>query len=280
MIAQVIKNRYKTQLIQADISVLEAIKSPFTFQKEECPLWKFVTLKDGSKPERCGENFDKVLAIELDFDAHIFIQDFKKKYEKFEFYLYTTSSHVKGLNEKFRVIIPLAEPILYSMYQDKILIESLAGLFKGVDKSCFKNFHNMPNKPSSTKDYEYFYNKGELFSFKLLETDYQRRVRDQNLDKSMRKTRNSSKNSDMSKFQKIKYKEIAYESIKSELNSIPQGQTGSRYNNLLSVCGKLCSAKYPTGGHVFDEDEIRQTILNHTDDKNVRKMIVDLVRKR
>ena len=156
----------------------------------------------------------------------------------------------------------------------------LASFFKNVDKSCFKNFHNMPNKPVSTQDYEWFYNQGELFSFKLLEQEYARRLRDSKLDQNLKKTRNLKKNSEMSKFQKAKYKEIAYNNLKKELDNIPTVQTGSRYNSLLSVCGKFCSAKYPDNQYVFEEDEIRQIILTHTDDKNVRKMIVDLLRKR
>lgn len=273
MICQIIKNRFDNILQQYDLAVSEAIKTPVNVKKEDCPLWKFVTIKEN---KRSSENYDKILALELDFDGTVSIKEFEEKYKKFEFFLYTTSSH-SSVNNKFRVIVPLAFPVVFSIYQDRIMKECLVRFFEGIDKSCFANFHNVPNKPQ-TEGEQYYYkiNLGEKFSFELLRKEY-KRIQRKEQHKQMMKPEQPK---NMTEHQRNCYKNAALVNLKKELSEIPAYKNGSRYNSLCSVTGKMCSAKYPEGEFLFELVEIKEWILGHTHDRRVESMIESLYRKR
>lgn len=283
MIAQIIKNKYDNKLIECDVDILEFIKNPFQKSKSELPLWKFVSVKSDCEKIRNSKNYDKIHCLELDYDSGLTIEEFKQKYKNLEFYLYTTSSHIKGIKEKFRVIVPLKEFIEFSIYDDKIIIATLMEYFNGVDKSCFKNFHNLPNIPNEETCYEWFYNEGEKFGFELLNSRYEF-LKNQSERESIMKTISldlrKKKSKKFTEKQREAYKKKTLESLMKELNMIPNYQTGNRYNQLLSISGKFIISKYPDDSYIFDDHEVEDIILSHTNDKHVKTMVRNLLSKR
>lgn len=281
MIAQVISNRFDNVLREFDICPKKMVEQPTNLPKDKCSLVKFVTVLPSSNGKRTQENYDKVLALELDFDSNVSIKEFQERYSKFEYYLYTTSSHSKH-NNKFRVIVPLKFPVSFRVYSDKLFLECLTIFWEGIDVSSFKNFHNMPNKPQNGEEYYYKINTGEFWSFELLEKNYKRLERKKKSIELLRKMQkdDNKKNSNLSEHQKNCYKNAVLENIRKELKAIPQYQNGSRYNSLVSVTGKMCSAKYPDGEYIFELWDIKDWIIGHTKGKNVENMVEQIFRKR
>ncbi len=279
MRAQIIKNRFSTDLIECDVDILEVIKKPLSLEKEKCPLWSFITTKD---KKRNQENYDKIHALLLDFDSCVSIREFQQKYSKFSWFLYTTSSHIKGVNDKFRVILPLKYPIPFIKLHDKFLKKSLEIYFEGIDSSCFSNFHNLPNLPKhDPNDYEYIVNSGETFCMSLLESLYKKFERKANIKKQLRNINRAETNFiKMTQSARTAYYNAVVENLRKELNQIPNYKTGNRYNSLVSITGKFCSAKYPDGLYIFDLEEIKEWIGSNCRDKNVLKMVQNLYQKR
>jgi len=279
MLVQIIKNRFSTDLIECEVDIEKMIKNPLNKKKEDCPLWSFITT---TEKKRSQENYDKIHALLLDFDSCVSIREFQQKYSKFNYFLYTTSSHIKGVNDKFRVILPLKYPIPYIKLHDKFLKKSLETFFDGVDSSCFSNFHNMPNVPThNPEDYEYFINSGETFCMSLLENLYKKFERNANIKKQMKNVaKKDYTNSNLSENSRLCYYNAVVENLRKELNQIPTYKTGSRYNSLVSITGKFCAAKYPDGLFIFDLEEIKEWIKTNCRDKAVIKMVENLYQKR
>lgn len=285
ILAQFIKNRYQTNLIEKVVNVENFIKNPFSLAKDECPLWNFVSIKEGKPKFRSGENYSEVHALLLDFDSNLTIEDFKKKYTNFKYFLYTTSSHIKGFCDKFRVIIPLKNPFPFNSYADRFFKESLIEYFDGIDKSCFSNFHILPNTPANKDDYYFYINESENIFDIVCEISgiYKKLKRKDEIHKSFKKClRNESKNGDknMTGNAKINYKNKVSEELRKELHQIPSFRNGSRYNSLLSLTGKYVNAKYPSNEYIFDEKEIKEWIGSNCRDRAVIKMVEDLCRRR
>lgn len=281
---QVIKNRFDNQLKEYSVDLSKLVESPLEMSKDNAPLYQTISLLSASEPKRDQKNYDKSFALILDFDGAVSISEFEQKYKQYQFYLYTTASHT-NYNNRFRAILPLKFSVSYKVFSDKVMIECLEVFFPGIDKSSFKNFHIFPIIPTDkTQEYYYKINTGELWSFELLEKNYKRLERKKKsmemLKKMNREDNKTRKNSNMNEQQKINYKNAVIENIKKELKLIPQFQNGSRYNSLVSVTGKMCSAKYPSGEYIFELWDIKDWILGHTRGKNVENMVENIFRKR
>lgn len=281
---QVIKNRFDNQLKEYHVDLSKLVQYPLNVPKDKCMLFKCLSLLPISNGRRTQENYDKILALELDFDSNISIKEFEEKYKQFEYYLYTTSSHSRH-NNKFRVIVPLKFPVSFKLYSDKLFIECLTIFWEGIDSSCFKNFHNMPNKPQNGEEYYYKINSGELWSFELLEKNYkrlERKKKSMELLRKMQKEDSKKINSSniMSEQGKRNYKNKVCVELYKELNSIPRFKTGDRYNKLCSITGKFVNAKFPDESFIFEDREILDTIREHTNDKAVEKMVHSFLTRR
>lgn len=285
MLIQVIQNRFDNQLKEYSVDLSKLVQSPLDMSKDKAPLFQCLSLLSASEPKRDQKNYDKSFALILDFDSAVSISEFEEKYKQYQFYLYTTASHT-NYNNRFRAILPLKFSVSYKVFSDKIFLECLEVFFPGIDKSSFKNFHIFPIIPTDkTQEYYYKINSGELWSFELLEKNYkriQRKKKSMEMLKKMQRDYSKEINSSniMSEQGKRNYKNAVIENIKKELKLIPQFQNGSRYNSLVSVTGKMCSAKYPSGGYIFELWDIKDWILGHTRGKNVENMVENIFRKR
>lgn len=284
MLIQTIKTRFDNQLKEYSVDLSKLVQSPLSVPKSQCMLFKCLSLLPTSNGRRTQENYDKVLALELDFDSNVSIKEFEEKYSKFEYYLYTTSSHSKH-NNKFRVIVPLAFSVSFKVYSDKIMKECLTIFWEGIDSSCFANFHNMPNKPQNGEEYYYKINTGELWSFELLQTQYkrlERKKKSMELLRKMQKDETNKRNSSniMSEQGKRNYKNKVSVELFRELNKIPRFKTGDRYNKLCSITGKFVNAKFPDKSFIYEDQEIIETIRSHTNDKSVEKMVHSFLTRR
>lgn len=282
---QMIENRYAKNLVSGclDFSVLENIlKNPLSKKKEDCPLWFFCSLIDGNNHKRTLDNMGFIDALILDFDDDLSIRDFKDRFSKYFYYLYTTTNHSKDL-DKFRVIMPLKNSVRYFDIREKFMLESLCNFFEGVDVSSFRNFHNLPNLPKDPSDYYYHKNNSEIFfDVDILREDAKKLRRKHELATAANNTKNISKNysEEMTEGAREKYKIKAEDAFSEQIRDIPSYKTGNRYNQLLSFVGKMINAKYPDGEFIFEQHEIESIVFQNCCDKNVKKMIEVFYSKR
>lgn len=98
------------------------------------------TLNDHGQIRPLGVNIDHLVCIQLDYDdgrtIDSFVEEFK---DQFQFLLYTSFSYGFKENDRFRVIIPLDEP-LHCMRLNCYFKRAMANIFK-CDDSAFDRGH-------------------------------------------------------------------------------------------------------------------------------------------
>ena len=288
MIMSYIRNQYSTDIITRDISddAIEAVlENPKRgIEKEMLPQWQAISLKAESDGRRRQDNYDMVHAIFLDYDGHLFIHKFMELNQHWA-YLYTTSSHTEEVH-KFRVIVPLVEPIPWSVYHHPATKAFLTDLYNIEDTTCFCNWHKTPTTPrDGVSMYKYgIYREPRLgllphngdigrqlasaivaYDARIAEKATARKIR--------RKTYKSSIVGNQ------RYKIKVRQSIEAKLNSIPSNRTGHRYRDLQTSVANASLVEYPGGGYIFDKYEFEGLLPRYLLDDKVRKLIDDLFSK-
>lgn len=133
--AQKMLEMLKNPLVRADKSRAPLI----TFAEGKFP---FVPSADDREAMRCSaDNIKRYFCIQLDYDNGKTIDEFVAEFkDKFSFFLYTSYSHGFKEHDRYRVVVPLEEPLEqdsmgpgYKRYMLKI--------FEGTDASCFDRAH-------------------------------------------------------------------------------------------------------------------------------------------
>lgn len=116
---------------------------------------------------RCtGDNVSRIRCLQVDYDSSISIDTFKRDYSRYSYQLYTSYSHGFKPGHRFRVIFPLAEPIMVSWLVPPVK-EKMNEVFPEVDITCFDRAHwqILPCKRSEDAPYVYEQHQGERLSF-------------------------------------------------------------------------------------------------------------------
>lgn len=150
-----IKPFFMTDAMKASVvteeKLIDRIKNPIVKDnKEYAPLYVFGTPNfpylpaegDPDSARACYDNIKDYEAIVLDFDAgrtvDSFIEDFK---DKFKFFLYTSYNHGYKPTPRFRVIIPLLNPIPMHMLDGGGYRHIMEGMFPDIDGTSFDRGH-------------------------------------------------------------------------------------------------------------------------------------------
>ena len=145
-----------------------SIKNPIICEdKSDITLVGFYTLIERSKRQlskgrviRMADNFKYQIAIVLDYDNGYTPKQFIKDYASLKLYcfMYTTYSHSKE-KDKFRVVIPLKDPVPVEFMRKNYVRNALEDIFPEADPSTFYagRFFYIPAKK-----------KGGLYGHKIL----------------------------------------------------------------------------------------------------------------
>lgn len=162
------------QLLQHPTVITDKASAPLA-------IWGIMTenvqLDEASgMPRNIGNNIDRIYALQLDYDDGTTIGQFIETYSEWEFYLYTSYSYGFKQGDRFRVIMPLAEPIMKDLY-NPLTKQHLCQHFRGADET-FKDWGHwqiLPCVRSSTAPYRFHINHGtETEKLDLFSLDFQR----------------------------------------------------------------------------------------------------------
>lgn len=212
-----------------EIDIEAMLESPVEgVEKDKLPLvngWTNTTGKRDSKAISC------LSCLFLDYDSGYSISEFMRKYYKFRFYLYTSSSHTPQKN-KFRVIIPLEEEITVLDYEDSIK-KALPRYFPECDPTAFylDHFFYIPAKREN--EYIYKINYGRLFNIK---SDLKNQILQEKIFNQDKKIKQELIN----QYAKSKPQHIdKTNEIRVEFNDILSAGNGSgRYSKLFYLIGR------------------------------------------
>lgn len=225
-----------------------------------------------------SNNWGTRCAIVLDYDSGVTIEEFIEQYNGvFFFALYTSISHKEELH-KFRVIIPTTNEYKITPILKDLILEK----FPGVDKStCDNRGFYVPGKINDM--YKSHISYGPLFDLSVFDSQIKKIEKAQEyaeLDRLALIATRSKINSDKKgSFQS--YKTKALNNKITEINNISRNETGTRYITLRNFAYSMANATYPDNGSLLFEDyEIVNLVLDHTDDANIRKMLNNILTKR
>lgn len=166
--------------------VLDKVRRPNQYDsKDKIPLWSFYALKPETTdlwcgPQAIGANMKSITALLIDYDGGIFTMEDAKREFGFQFVAYSSPSS-RADHPKFRMIVPLAEPVSNKYFKVKKIRELLCRKFAGCDNSTFDYFRRqrMPAVLPDT-DYSYHEQEGDRLSLDQVyyEAMYQEWVRE------------------------------------------------------------------------------------------------------
>ena len=138
------------------------------FNRDDVPLWAFYDpiskpslAKDGL-PAGCADNMLQVHALQIDYDGELPIKDFCEMFNNTYFLLYT-SFRSSPAKEKFRVILPLAEPIKNGLLRCAANKELVSAMFPACDQSTINSFRKQrvpALDPRNPHHYQYIIHDG------------------------------------------------------------------------------------------------------------------------
>jgi hypothetical protein len=148
---QIIENKEDIQLI-----------TPASFLSYEDAI-RFNDYGNQILVKRCKENLDKWYMLPIDIDGEMTIDEAKKRYNDYEYVLYTSYNHQVNGIDKFRLFLPLKTPVTNEVMHAKI--GNIKTWIHGADKtttSQSRQFY-LPSCSSKNKDKCYSYhNKGKF----------------------------------------------------------------------------------------------------------------------
>lgn len=147
-------------------------------EKSAIPLWSFYTLRSGPDVERardgrhmraCSGNVLEVMALQIDYDeGTVCLEDFVRSHQGLQFAAYTSPGH-KDSHPKFRVIIPLAKPLLNRYLMSAAVRRYLLDFFPGCDQTTINTFRKqrMPAAPLGGDRYRCWIGEGERLALDM-----------------------------------------------------------------------------------------------------------------
>lgn len=122
-----------------------------------------VELSYSGLPRCIKDNLDYITVLQIDYDDGMTIDEFVQKYKDYRFDLYTSYNYGFKPNDRFRVMLPLAERI-YMRHICPPTRELLEETFPGVDVTCFDRCHwqVLPYVRSEDAPYRFVRNPGKL----------------------------------------------------------------------------------------------------------------------
>lgn len=266
-------------------AVIKCMANPINniFSRDDVPLWAFYSpikspsiAKDGL-PSGCADNMQQMHALQIDYDGELSIADFCKQFKAIYFLLYT-SFRSTPQKEKFRVIIPLKEPINNGLLRCAENKKLVADFFPNSDLSTINSFRKQripaldPRNPSY---YQHIVHQGEPFALpehKLVANYIAERDR---LD-----TRSYADDSLPDHYYRISgiyiprsdFHQKLIEEISSELNALPYGSRGNGivHSGLLRCWGRLI-------GCGVDQQKAADIMLSCTP-TNIKSEVMAIIR--
>ena len=224
---------------ELNVDLLKCLKEPANLPKDQLPLWRFITLKDGAPLRAINVNYDTIHALILEFDKGVSIEGVQKLIQKYSYAMHTTSSHTKEHN-RFRVILPLDGPYPEPFWTRKNVVKAMVKLIPGLDDSCFRNYQCIPVLPANPDDYFYEIHSGTRFNFGEIINEVHRLDEIDAFDQLWFDLKLEERNRNRKEEYEYVFDIENYieEFVIGRLDSVDWFNPGDRDNSLISFCGK------------------------------------------
>lgn len=273
-----------SEMFNAEQTILNRIANPLESEsKEYVPLWAFYSLSPFAFPSgenggyrlySCrGENMGRLTAIVLDYDHGTVYDDVKTMIgEKgWKAYMHTSFSHSEEEN-RFRVIMPLQDPIEAGKLKERTFRDSIFTKFQGCDPCSLSiaRFFKMPACPKDRMPmYRYDALDGKFFN----EMDYFFNYCSMNMKQQAKEVARKEKEYRQRKIlEKNEGRNIgAVKWVRNELEYLPPWNMGNNnHQKILSFNGWLTKK---IGLNQSEREDIILPYINPEYEKEVKDII-------
>lgn len=228
---------------------------PVISNKDQAPLAIYGTMVDDPEidvesgyPRCTGANIQSIYALQLDYDSGVTIEQFRNKYLNMRYSLYTSYSYGFKPCDRFRVVVPLRDPLPCYLLQNHRVKENIKWHFPGIDPSAADRGHwqILPAIRSKDAPYVHIKNEGVCWGSADVWAEYERWFHEdqEEFAKRLEEARNKPREIDP---------EELIQRMLDELNTIPVGQ-GQRHSAAkriltkyahLGIADMLCTVPCP-----------------------------------
>lgn len=227
MLLQQLTSNYSKDVNMVEIDVKTMISEPVEgVEKAKLPLINGWTNRSGKRSSNHVENLSYLF---LDYDSGFTIQSFMMKYYRYEFYLYTSSSHSES-KHKFRVIVPLHNSVSLEDYKSKKMSKALSMFFKECDPTAFYLDHFF-YIPAKTESYTYKINYGTKF-------DIESACKKELMITKMMVLDKEERLDTFETYKRDKFEDKSDEISREFYNILALGDGSGRYHKLFGLIGK------------------------------------------
>ena len=276
-----VKSKFETGIVSVeDINLLHFIKNPSNKPKKELPLWRFITLKEGSERKANQEYYDTIHMLIVEFDHGVRIPEIEQLASEYSYALHTTSNHTQE-EHRFRLMLPLDISYPESFWRLPLVKQAMQIKFPGLDKSCFINYQCIPALPANPSDYYYKIQGGRKFGYNEIAEIVLRLEFDEEMERKFLEASKPKRvylEGEDTHFDR--YKEKVDDSSDRLIASLPSHENGTRYHDFCSVIGKLLNCKYPDGEFIYDPEDIKMMLRTVYWDNAIEKAWRSFSRKR
>lgn len=271
-----IPNRYASSLHVVDDGLYwHYLSNPLCVPKEQLPAVMFA--EPSGAQGRGHDAVGDVTSIVLEYDGGKTPEDFLRENRGLVFTWYTTSSHTED-NPRFRVVLPLTEPVPFSDVRERR--ELLQRRFPGHDPMSVLNWQGLPNRLNA--QYRWGSNAGNGQAYYDW-SEVQQIARDTGWQPKQRVDAQGPRNMFGGKKQirnVTAYADSIWRECLEKLWRIPTYSTGGkRRQRFYAVISKLASAQ-ANGQFLFTDDEIMQLVMAHSPEQRRAKMVMSACRAR
>lgn len=139
----------------------KVLPEPITVDKDNCPVYMFA---HASAERHDISTITDIYAIMLDYEDGTTPEQFVQHYPDLQYYWYTSKSHTPD-KPRFRVVLPLMEPVDYAEIHNQQAKAALQAYFPGNDATSYTNLQCVPNRGPY---YRWGYNLGEYYSLGMI----------------------------------------------------------------------------------------------------------------
>ena len=247
----------------------QILPQPISVDKDNCPVYMFAhAAGDRHDISTCTD----IYAIMLDYEDGTTPDQFVGQYSDLQAYWYTSKSHTPA-SPRFRVVLPLMEPIAYDTIHNPAAKAALQQYFTGNDATSYTNLQCVPNRGPY---YAWGYNLGECYSLArikpILESpEFKARP---NMD-GHQNTADQYKHVD----DYTSYACAVRKAHLDRLQTLPRAAGQSSYSDYCSLVGSMLRV-HANGQWIWEPQDIINTVYAWRSEPSIYKMICNFASRR
>jgi len=248
----------------------QILPQPNTIDKNNCPVYMFA---HASAEQHDISTITDIYAIMLDYEDGTTPEQFVRQYPDLQYYWYTSRSHTPE-SPRFRVVLPLMEPIDYQQIHNPQAKAALQDYFPGNDGTSYTNLQCVPNRGDY---YSWGYNIGEYYSLSRLRKQIAESPALSSLPNKRTYVQEAGEYKHVDDW--MSYATAVRKAHLERLALLPRSSGHSSYGDYCSLVGTMLRV-HANGMWIWQVQEIMDIVYSRRPEKNIAKMIQEFASRR